>query len=80
MSSSYADDPRVVRTREGRYDLPSPENWRVSRSRYGGWEARSDDGPAMDPSDRHCKRRERFGTADEAIRHVIGDPEPGDAQ
>lgn len=75
----YADDPRVTRD-EGRagYRLPSSDgdDWHIRRSGYGGWSATSEYGQvAMDPTDRHCQRLQLFGSADDAIGHIIGEPE-----
>jgi len=78
----YADDPRVTRDEGKRgYRIPSPDDgddWQVRPypGGNGGWTAYSEHGQvAMDQTDRHCRRVQLFGSADDGIGYIIGDPE-----
>lgn len=63
--SAYKNDPRVQWVNEGRALLPSPQGWYVEFNR-GEWIADAAY-EAYNPS--------RYGTADEAINAVIGEPQ-----
>jgi hypothetical protein len=81
--SKYANDPRVVLHADGTATIPASPgykhegDWLVEHT-PGGFVVRNDGGDqgyATDGGDRYNQRPKVFDTADEAVFHVIGDPE-----
>jgi hypothetical protein len=68
--SSYADDPRVVKVSDTRFELPSPQGWVVTwHPDQAEWRAVAENEDYTHPSFWPGK------TADEAIYQIIGDPQ-----
>lgn len=76
MSSRYSSDPRVVFNGDGTATIPdSPANgdWTV-RERFGEWIADNPEQGFLHDTV-NADHPARFGTCDEAIFAIVGDPQ-----
>lgn len=75
--SAYTNDPRVVANPDGTYTLPDPVsgNWTIEPYGDGHIAISAVGGPIKDPGDRYNQRPQIYGSADNAIAAVIGEPQ-----